>query len=170
MCLAELVEAQFGKDKWQQIMTAAGLQPTRKFLLIETTSDKDFTNLLAATSQVLKLSQEQTAQAFGEHWCTIFAPRIYDPYFKRAANAREFLLQMESVHVRANKNMPMASPPHFQYEEEGPGKLVMQYSSERNLEELWIGLIKGVGKAFHERLEINRLDKNRVEVVFCGPA
>lgn len=170
MCLADLVESQFGKEKWQTIMAAAGLRPARQFLLIETTPDHDFVNLLAATAHALKWTHEQTAQAFGEHWCTKFAPRLYDPYFKRVADARGFLLQMDAVHTRATQFMRDAKAPHFAIEESGPGQLVMTYDSERNLEELWIGLIKGVGKAFHEKLEVNRLDKNRVQVRFCGPA
>jgi hypothetical protein len=170
MCLAELVEKQFGHDAWQQVLEAAGVPATRKFLMIETTSDSDFENLLLATGQVLEWSEEQTSRAFGEHWCTVFAPRLYAQYFKRVTNAHDFLLQMNGVHGRVAQGVPNINAPAFEYEDGGPGRLVMKYCSERNLEELWIGLIQGVGKAYNERLVINRLAKNKVEVLFAGPA
>jgi hypothetical protein len=170
MCLAELVEKQFGQNTWQQVLEAAGVPVTRKFLMIETTSDSDFENLLLATGQVLEWSEEQTSQAFGEHWCTVFAPRLYAQYFKRVTNARDFLLHMNGVHGRVTQGVSNVNAPAFDYEDGGPGRLVMEYRSDRHLEELWIGLIKGVGKAYNERLVINRLAKNKVEVIFAGAA
>ena len=42
----------------------------------------------------------------------------------------------------------------------------MTYISSRNLEPIWIGLIKGVGKYFNEKINIENLSKNSVKITF----
>lgn len=42
----------------------------------------------------------------------------------------------------------------------------MEYKSHRNLIDFMIGLIKGVGKYYHEELQITKLAANRVRIVF----
>ena len=68
--------------------------------------DADAVALLGSTSKVLKISQEQAFEAFGNYWSTVYAPTLYPNYFARAKGARDFLLNMHSVHETVTRTVP----------------------------------------------------------------
>ena len=164
-CLTEMVEKKFGKEPLIAILAEAKL-PGRRFTAAQDTPDVDVMNLIQATCKVLKISLESAAEAFGEHWCVDFAPRIYKAYYRKATGAKQFLMQMKWVHDEVTKNIPNARPPAFVFEEPAADKLVMKYSSPRHLEAIWIGCVKGVGVAFKERLRIAKLGPSAIEITF----
>jgi hypothetical protein len=42
----------------------------------------------------------------------------------------------------------------------------MKYQSDRNLQAIWLGCIKGVGLIFNEKLDIDIIDDNTVGITF----
>ncbi len=164
-CLEELVRSKFGEPKWKEILAKAGMPPTAIFMTTTVVADADVMKLIQATTAVLKITQEQAFEAFGEHWSTQYAPSIYGMYFDKAKNAREFLLNLDQVHVAMTKNAG-ASPPRFKYEWKSEKHLVMTYASPRGLVALMPGLIRGVGKYYKERLDVS-LTGNDVHIKFA---
>jgi hypothetical protein len=137
-----------------------------KFFATEDTPDIDVMTLTKATGKGLNFSQEGAAEAFGEHWSVVFAPRVYKAYYRQAKTAKEFLMQMKRMHEEVTANIPHARPPVFDFEGPAPNKLVMKYSSPRHLESIWIGCAKGVGIAFKEKLAIKKLGASAIEITF----
>jgi hypothetical protein len=152
-CLEELVKTKFGEDKWKAILTKAGMDPKAVFMVTAVVPDADVLKLVGATSEVLGISAQAAMDAFGEHWATVYAPKMYSVYFEKAKSAREFLLNMDKVHVAITKTAG-ATPPHFKYEEPSPKELVMHYSSPRGLVALMPGLIHGVAKFYKEKVTV----------------
>lgn len=56
----------------------------------------------------------RAADAFGEYWAAVFAPRIYQPFYANAKNGGEMLLKMDNVHIRMPKTRAEAKPPRFE--------------------------------------------------------
>jgi hypothetical protein len=148
-------------------LEAAGLSKTTNFLPSQDVDDAAVLKVIRATCSVLSLSPVAAADAFGEYWCCEYAPRIYGAYYGSARNAKDFLLRMQDVHNMVTRNIANAKPPKFQFEQLAPNKLVMKYISHRGLGDIFAGLVKGVGRYFHEELQIRRIGPDTVEITFA---
>ncbi len=164
-CLEELVRDNHGDEKWEEILTKAGHDADREFASSEDVPDGDAVKMIGTTAEVLGISAEAAMEAFGIHWSTTYAPSIYDSYFQKASNAREFLLSLDGIHVTITSTMANARPPRFTYDDSDPARLVMNYDSSRGLVALMPGLAKGIGQYYGEEVEVS-LDGNAVKIEF----
>ncbi len=165
-CLGEMVRKKFGNDKWGDALEKAGLDRKSRFLVTTDVDDEIALKIIDSVCRVLDLSLAQAADAFGDYWVNVFAPRIYAPYYSKANSTREFLLKMDHVHTAVTKRLANARPPRFEYEWRDDKTLIMGYKSTRGLIDFMVGLIKGVGKYFEEDLEVTKLGNDKVEIVF----
>jgi len=165
-CLESLVCENFGKEKWEEICKKSGVDKFHIFVATEDVDDATALKILDNLCKVLNISFTQAADTFGDYWINFFAPKIYPLYFERSNSAKEFLLKMNEVHLQETKRFEGAHPPRFEYEWTSPKTLIMKYKSKRGLIDLMIGLIKGVGKYYKEDLIVNKLDNERVEIIF----
>ncbi len=166
VCLAELVKSRFGKDKWEATLEDAGLEKTKEFQLIDNVDDNVVLKTLDSARKVLDLTLSQAADAFGEYWVNVYAPKIYEPYFRQSHSAKELLLKMDRVHKTVTATIAGSKPPGFDYEWKDDNTLIMTYKSERGLIDYLVGLVKGVGKYFKENLTVRKLGSTKVEIVF----
>jgi len=165
-CIEELVTKKFGLAKWKECLKKAGVSEGRLYNTTEDVADAEVMAIVKGASAVASLSMEQVMDAFGEHWCTVYAPAVYKVYFEKAKSAREFLLNLDQVHTAMTKSIKSARPPHFRYEWQGDKHLIMHYSSDRGLVALMPGLVRGVGKYFKENLKVSAIG-NAVHVQFA---
>ena len=165
-CLAEMITEQFGQDKWEAILEMTGLRRDHVFLTTEDVDDQVVLKMIGSVCQILNVSQVQAADAFGDYWVNVYAPRLYHVYLDMAQSAKEFLLRMESVHQAMTRILPDARPPRFEYEWKDDKTLIMKYHSHRGLIDFMIGLAKGVGKYYKEDLAVTKLGNDRAEITF----
>lgn len=166
-CLAELVQSKWGADTWQRIAARAGAPDA--ITLMMPSADVDDALAMAlfdATCAVVGVSPTEAADAFGEHWCCVYAPRMYKGVVARFKSAREMILGIDELHVELTRSIPNARPPRFSYSWRDAKTLVVRYSSHRNLVHLYAGLAKGVGKYFKEPLTVRVAGKS-VEIQFA---
>ncbi len=168
VCLAELVENKFGKDKWAAILDDAGLAAHASSYRMATYDipDEQVGKLIASTCKVLHVTAQQAADAFGEHWCCTYAPRVYVTIFRRFKSARELILGMDKVHVDMTATIANAHPPRFNYVWDNPNTLLVEYKSKRNMIDIYTGLVRGVGLHFKEKLTVTKISPTQVRIVF----
>jgi hypothetical protein len=167
-CLAELVETRFGKDKWEAIRKDAGAGAVAGLRIA--TSDVDdttITRLMDSTCKVLGISSAQAADAFGEYWCCTYAPVIYKNYVRRFSNAREMILGMDQIHVEVTERMANARPPRFEYGWENEKSLNVTYKSPRGMMDIYVELVRGVGKYCKESLTVQKLSVSQCRILFA---
>ena len=165
-CLGKLIIEKFGEERWNEALEKGGFSKSTRFLAGQDIDDQLSLNLVSAVCEVLGLSLEQAANAFGEYWVTVYAPKIYSVYYRKIQSSKDFLLQMDRIHEITTKNVPNAHPPRFEYEWKDEKTLLMTYKSERNLIPFFIGLIKGVGKYYKEELIVSLPKDNVAEIIF----
>ncbi len=165
-CLKELVVSNFGQDKWEASLEAAGFYRKTFFPLTLNVKDEDVLKIVGGVCKVLNITLEQAADAFGEHWVCKYASRYYRQFFDGIHSSRAFLLNMNNVHEVTTKNIPDARPPHFAYVWLSDNILLMKYKSPRGLIDFFVGLVRGVGKYFHENLEVYKVGNNKVRIIF----
>lgn len=166
-CMEEMVAAQFGAAKWGEALKEAGIPEARLYTTMGDVKDTEVLAIMKGIAAAASLPIDGLMDAFGEYWSTVYAPAIYGAYFAHAKNAREFLLSMDEVHTAMTRTLESARPPHFTYEWQGDTHLVMHYHSERGLVALMAGLVRGVGKHYHEDLKVSTAG-NAVHVHFLG--
>lgn len=165
VCMQDLVTKKFGQEPWKQALKLAGFDEQKIFTIIENVPDAQTLALMKAVGTVAHLPAQQVMEAFGEYWSTEFAPSIYKGHFARAKSTREFLLTLDRIHVEMTRTMKAAHPPRFRYEWTDEQHLVMHYESERSLAMLMPGLIRGLGKHYHDHQRVS-VKGNEVHVQF----
>lgn len=165
-CLEEVVILKFGKDLWKQVLQKAGLPPNSMFLPFSDVDDETVLTLIAALCAERRLSLPQLARIFGEYWVREYSQKLYVHHYTKHKTAKDFLLSLDDLHLQTTKTMKNAHPPRFEYEWKNANTLIMYYKSHRNLLDLAVGLIDGVGKFYHEELEIRKVGNDRLQIVF----
>lgn len=166
IAIRDLVKEKFGNAKWEEILKRSDIKNDRLFMPTTDIDDQLIVNMINSVCEVLGVSLGQVSEVFGDYWVNVYAPKIYYPYFNNARNAKEFLLQMDNVHVALTKLIPNARPPRFEYEWKDEKNLLMTYKSHRGLVALMDGLIRGVGNYYKEELKVNQIDNTRVLITF----
>lgn len=165
-CLAELVQEKHGEAMWQRIMDDAGVPRHTLILAIGDIDDAQALALFSSTTRVLGLTPEQAADAFGAHWCCVYAPRVYARTLQRFSNARELILGLDQIHVDVTRSVANAAPPRFTYVWKSSNVLEVTYVSHRGLIDIYVGLARGVGLMFKEALQVRKVSNTLVEITF----
>ncbi len=165
-CMADMVKEKYGRAKWEQCLEAAGMNKLSYFLSTQDIEDGAVMKLVEAGSRVLGMNMSQLADAYGDYWVNTYAQKIYKVYFRGASSAKDFLLKMDQLHETVTQNIANARPPRFEYRWKNDKTLVMSYKSERGMIDFLMGLVKGVGKHFNERLNVVKLNNRELEVTF----
>jgi hypothetical protein len=165
-CMEDLVTRKFGSAKWKESLQKAGIAPTRLFSSMEDVPDADVLAIMKGIAEATCLSMPQVTEAFGDHWSTQYAPSVYKTYFAAVKSTREFLLNLDQIHMAMTRSIKSAQPPRFRYEWQGDNHLVMHYDSKRGLVALMPGLIHGLGKYYNDRPAVNVVG-NAVHVKFA---
>jgi hypothetical protein len=166
-CLEELVKTKFGKDKWEKILEKSGVPTGAVFLPISDIDDAVVMKVVQNTCGVLGISLDAAADAFGDFWMNSYAPKFYSSILTKHKTAKDFLLDMDNVHIHMTNLMKNAHPPRFTYSWKDDKTLLMKYQSKRGLIVFMIGLVKGVGKYFKENLKVRKLSETELEIVFA---
>ena len=165
-CLEKLIREKFGGHKWNQILTKAGFPSYYVFLSSQDVDDSAVIKILESTCTELNISIEQAADAFGEYWTNVFAPKLYADFYAGVTTSKEFILKLKKIHDTVVQNIKGAEPPQFDFEWKDKKTLIMTYKSKRGLMVIFMGLLKGIGKYFNEKLEIKKLEGNKVSITF----
>jgi hypothetical protein len=165
-CIGDLVTVKFGKQTWEQVLVGAGMPASTVILDMQNIPDEQVIRLVQATMQKTGLSMTAVADAFGDHWVNVYSQMAYAHMYAKHSNARDFLLAMNDLHSSIMRRVENAHPPQFEYEWKDAKTLNLKYKSSRNLLDIVIGLVKGVGKHYNESLKVRKLNETSIEVVF----
>jgi hypothetical protein len=167
-CLAALVRKRGGPNAWDDVVRAAAAGEAEFMLELAGADVEDdlVLRLFKHSAERLRMTDQQIFDAFGEHWCVDYAPKVYASIVGRFQSAREMILGLDRVHVVVTATMARARPPRFEYAWSDERTLLVTYKSKRSLVGLYMGLARGVGKLFNERLVVSPDGTNRVRIVF----
>ena len=168
ICLGELISEKFSRDKWEEVLEGAGLPRKTFFLATEDVDDAATMRVVASVCKVMDMSMTQAADAFGEYWFNVYAPRVYKAHYAGKKSAKEMLMALNHIHKSVANHSPNAHPPKFEYDWKDDKTLLMTYQSSRGLIDFFIGIVKGVGTYYKEKLSITKLPNNKVEIRFQG--
>jgi hypothetical protein len=158
IAIRDLVIAQFGQAQWDTIQAKAEVRDEH-FLRMKAGDDAATYALVGAATEVLGLTASQILQAFGEYWTEFTADEGYGQLMDSAGSTLpEFLQNLDDLHTRVGMMYPDLKPPEFSCEDITEDSLLLHYRSERaGLDDLVIGLLRGLGKRFEITVEVQQL-------------
>lgn len=165
-CLSKFVSEKFGLDKWHTILTMSDMNEKTIFPITQDIDDARVMSLVENSCKVLNISLAQAADAFGEYWVNQYATEMYNVYYNKYDNARDFIKGMDAVHATTTNTMQNAHPPRFEFEDIDDKTLLVTYKSSRNMIDFYMGLVKGVGIYFKTPLKIEKISGNQVKIIF----
>ena len=165
-CLKRMTIAHFSQALWEETLENIGISKYTAFPVLANIDDLTVIKIVEELGYILDISPEQLADKFGDYWVNIYSQEAYSRYYFKYQRAMDFLLGMDDLHKQITQQIKNAQPPRFSYQFEADNVMIMEYKSHRNLIDLMIGLIKGVGKYYHEELQITKLSANKVRIIF----
>jgi len=167
-CLHELIVEKYGKSKWEVCLRSVNIAIDYRFTASEDVSDATTLNLVLNAVDILGVSAQQLFDEFGEYWCCVYAPKVYSFWYIGLKDSKDYILKLDRIHQMIGKHFNNAKPPRFEYEwmDEDEKVLLLTYHSERNLIDLFVGCVKGVGKYFNEELKIKKRSDSQLVIHF----
>lgn len=153
----QLVKANFGEAKWQEIAKRANVD--QSFVSMTSYPDQVTFDLVAAASEVLGMPSDQILEAFGEHWIQYTVDEGYGQIMSLYGDSvPEFIKNMDTLHAQIRLSFPELKPPSISCEQMPDGQLIVCYQSERvGLAPMLVGLIIGLGKRFSTPVSVDYL-------------
>lgn len=148
----DMVETQFSAEVVDDIIDDAGVAGA--YTAVGNYPLKDMVALVVALSRRADLPIPALLTAFGEHLFGVFSRR-YGALFTDVSDSLTFIAGIEDrIHTEVRKLYPDADLPRFDIMEREADRLVVQYRSVKCLGDLALGLIRGCGAHFGERLAV----------------
>jgi hypothetical protein len=156
--LQQFVTKSYGHETWAKVIADAG-QAGKLFLPNKIYPDSDATSIVQAACKALNAEPAAVLEAFGE----FIAPnllKIYAASIKPEWKVLDLLQHTEEkMHRAVRFSDHKATPPALGCTRVSQDKVRIEYSSERNMIDLGIGIIKGFGKFYDENLSVRRFDQ-----------
>jgi len=153
--IEDLVIANFGEEKWEEIKVRYGIDID--FFISSEPYDDDVTFKLAiAVSEEMNMTVGDVLIAFGEWWVIKTTSEKYTGLMQAGGNnLKEFLLNLPNFHNRVMLIYPKLTPPEFKVSDVTENSIQLHYFSKREgLQEFVRGLIQGLGKMYETPVTI----------------
>lgn len=148
----EAISKTYGEEMWDDLLDEERLDGA--FTSLGNYPDASLERLVESASKRLNESSQEVIRWFGEQAIHSLAVR-YPEFFRRAQNAREFLLSVNGIiHPEVRKVYPDADVPTFDFQDAPDGGVLMGYRSKRRLCALAQGFIEGSAKEFGETAQV----------------
>ena len=150
--LEEVVSAEYGDQKWDALLEAAGVAGA--YSSIGTYPDEELGRIVAAASRSLGAPPQDVVRWFGRKAIPLLA-RNYPQFFSPHRRTVDFLLTLNTIiHPEVRKLHRDAVVPDFRFETPAPNVLQIGYQSPRRLCALAEGFIQGAADYYGETLAL----------------
>lgn len=164
----DMVEAKFGYEVVDQIISESNLESDGIYTSIGTYPHSEVVSLLMNLSSEVKIDPAILLKEFGKYLFDAFLSS-YPQFFTAVDNSFAFLHSIDNhIHVEVLKLYPDATLPSFQSEEIEDGTMIMTYKSERKMAGLAEGLIERSILHYDEKCSIQseKMNEDGSEVKF----
>jgi hypothetical protein len=152
--LQQVVEAKYGEDTWEQLLSASHLDGV--YTAVGSYADEELFALVENACTALSVDADSLLRWFGRESMPLLAER-YPAFFTAHTTTRSFLLTLNDViHPEVRKLFPGAYAPSFEYEQPDESTLLLSYLSHRKLCSFAEGLIEGAAQHYGEHVVIDQ--------------
>lgn len=150
----DFVNEKHGEQVLNEMKKLAGLKGTIIFA-VNNYPDEKVVECITHTATLTKKSVNDILYDFGVYWIPNQGVKNYSHYFSPYKNVKDFLKNQDNVHIEVTQNMAGASPPQFEYIDDGtPDRLTIIYKSKRKLCPFLRGAIVSTSEYFKQKVDI----------------
>lgn len=162
----EMVEDKFSIDVVDTIIEESDIPSGGAYTAVGTYPHSEMVALLQALEKAVSIPISELLKVYGEHLFSKLATG-YPALLTGCTRSRDLLLKLDGViHVEVKKLYPDAELPRFEATELPDGRLQMHYLSDRHMEDLAEGLLRGCFKHFEETVAVDRTPQADGTVIF----
>jgi predicted hydrocarbon binding protein len=155
--LEEFIVENWGQSVLEEAFESLPLKTKEPFVAPGSYPDEDFTLMVGFVVKLTNKDVSLVLQEFGRFAIPKFAQR-YPIFFDGYDNPKTFLMTIDTVHFEeVAKLYKDVTPPRFAFEDVAPNRLILTYSSKRQLCNFMKGLIDGVGDYFQMPIDRKEL-------------
>ena len=152
----DLVEAQYGPDVLEGIISDAGVSSGGIYVASGEYSHRELIDLIVALSERTNVSVSNLTKSFGMYHFAEFIA-AYSHLLKHIHSLFELLERLDSfIHTEAKKLYPGARPPKFDVKRTSDKTIELLYQSPRCMGDVAEGLILGCAAYFGEKVTVKR--------------
>lgn len=152
----EVVSSAYGRDTWDDLLDAAGLDGA--YTSLGSYPDEDLTRLVGAASVALETPPDVVIRTIGEGAIPTLAAR-FPQFFQGHPSTISFVLTLnEIIHAEVRKLYPGADVPVFEFDQVSDEVLMLGYRSARMLCALAEGFLLGAATIYGERAELTQTE------------
>ncbi len=164
----EMMNKKYGAEISEQVRESLGLG---RFAPIMNYDDKQFMEYVNKLAEKIGKSSEDLWFELGSYFLTSETVTATYSHFMKNMSARDFLLNMDKLHIQITKSLSGATPPRFDYEDVTDKSFVMVYKSPRRLYNYFKGVTQGTLNYFRERAKLEEMpsresDTYRLKITF----
>eukprot|EP00931_Biecheleriopsis_adriatica_P044756 TRINITY_DN25630_c0_g1_i1.p1 TRINITY_DN25630_c0_g1~~TRINITY_DN25630_c0_g1_i1.p1 ORF type:complete len:670 (+),score=152.96 TRINITY_DN25630_c0_g1_i1:132-2141(+) len=150
--LKDLIDVNFGADKWAVILKEAGLSDDKTCLDTVQQPDETSYSLVHATCAVLGISADDALEAFGKHF-VVFALKSGNSRFLKAQGMtlQAFLANVNNLHGQLERDHPNAIFPYIEAKYDPvKDEVDLEYlSTRKGLSKVVSGVVKEIGRRLY---------------------
>ncbi len=153
--LQDYLVAEYGKDGWEKVREGAGVG-VECFQSMDSFDDAVTYSLVGKACELFQVEASALLEDFGLFWMKFAAREGYGSLLELAGGSvSEFLQGLDHMHTRVALSFPDLKPPSFECSDITNSGLRLHYYSDRpGLAPFVIGLVKGVGEHFGQKVDV----------------
>jgi len=150
-----------GMSRWEEICRRAGC-PSDEFLPLKSYPDDWTYRIIRSASELLDVPEGELLEELGVYWIRFTANEGYGDLMDLfGRDFRSCLRNLDQMHDRMGALMPELQPPKFRVFDSGPREILVEYTSKRrDLAPMVLGILKGLGRKFNERIEVSLMPED----------
>jgi hypothetical protein len=161
--LARFVQKNYPQISFSDLCREASMR-TNIFAELTWYPDQDFISLMKILSKQMEKEPATLWREFGKETFLYFAD-IFGDYMKKVTSLDELLTAINKIHDNIGKD-GLGTPPRFEFRKASSNHFEMEYTSNRDLNDFFLGMLEGVAKHFQTSVQIIGR-KERGKLVAC---
>jgi hypothetical protein len=149
--LARFVDKKYPQVSFSDLCQKASLK-TNIFAELTWYPDKDFFNLIETLSNQTQKELATSWREFGKETFPYFV-EIFNDYMKQVTSLDDMLTMINKIHYDISKD-GLGIPPRFEFRKVSGNHIEIRYTSNRNLNDFFLGMLEGAAKYFETSVKI----------------
>lgn len=163
----QMINDQLGEEAWQALEKKLEIGPTELLTAMVYEDELTF-RIVGEASARLNLSVDECLFAFGQYWIKYAESGSLASIMNfTGATLASFIANLDRLHLAVGAAMPGARLPTFTMVENAPGRLLVEYRSERTgMNPFVSGLFHGLMRKFHTSGSVSIFSRTDSAIIF----
>jgi hypothetical protein len=149
--LARFIDKNYPQVSFSDLCQRAGLR-TNVFAELTWYPDKDFTKVMQTLSKQMETDLSALWREFGRETFCYFAD-IFGDYISGVKSFGDLITAVNRIHHDI-KHDRLGTPPRLEFRKASSDHFEIRYSSDRNLNDFFLGMLEGATKHFQTEVKI----------------